>query len=157
MTELRKVLRREIERARDQIRGTVIGNPYATDIDGTGILTYVAPAVDIGSTRLLERVPIKINGPQARLYARSGSPVFLQKNAQGRYQIVSPAERTRKPGNVQLIDEDTGLTVLTGSGFTVTREPYSWYADNGTYANGVDGYPKLTVRDGDGNIVNVGV
>lgn len=129
----KRLIRREIQAIRQTIRGRVIGDPYqlAFDLSGSNFPVYVAPGVDVGGNRILERVPIKINGPQARLYARNGAPVFLEKDAQGRYQIVGPADRAPQQGNLITVDEDVALqpatTVVDGAGFSTERQPFLFY------------------------------
>lgn len=126
----KQLIRRELKAARERIRGRVIGDPYplAFDPSGSNFPVFVAPGVDTGGVRLLERVPIKINGPQARLYARNGSPVFLEKDAQGRYQIVGPADRAPQAGSLKTINEDTDVTTAAnGVGFTTVREAFEYY------------------------------
>lgn len=124
------LINREIRSAeKRRIRGTVLTEPRILnfDLSGSRFPTFVVD-VDIGRNRILEDVPVKINGPKARFYARPGSPVYLDRDAFGRYQVIAPADRAMRQGNLILINEDTDLTA-TGAviGFTFAREPYEFY------------------------------
>jgi hypothetical protein len=125
----KRLIAREINARRERIRGVVVSHPLQRNFDPGGALffTWVAD-VDIGADKVLRNVPIKINGPKARFYARPGSPVFLEKDAQGRYQIISPADRIPKQAEVRLFSEVTGLFADGGfQGNTFQREPYEFY------------------------------
>lgn len=125
------LIAREIQAIATQarIRGRVASAPELKFFDpgGTASPTWVCD-VDVGEDRLLRDVPIKVNGPKARFYAQLGSPVWLDRDAQGRYQVTAPADRTQQPGNLIEIDEDTGDAAAAGStGLTIVREPYEFY------------------------------
>jgi hypothetical protein len=129
MRDLKELVVREIRGRRERIRGVIVAAPRQAFFDpaGTASLTWVVD-VDVGSNELLRDVPVKINGPQARMYARLGMPVYLDKDAQGRYQVVAPADRVPRQGSVQELDEDAGSTASAGqTGFTFVREPFSFY------------------------------
>ena len=131
MSDQKTLIAREIHAIASQarIRGRIASEPALKFFDPTGTAspTWVSD-VDTGDDRLLRDVPIKINGPKARFYAQLGSPVWLDRDAQGRYQVTAPADRTPKPGNLIEIDEDTGDADAAGStGLTVVREPYEFY------------------------------
>ncbi len=125
---MKALINREINARRERIRGVIVSNPIQRNFDPSGarFLGWVVD-VDIGRDRLLRNVPVKINGPKARFYAKLGSPVFLEKDAQGRYQVVAPADRVPVGGGLLIIDEET-LAETTGTvGFTITREPFEFY------------------------------
>lgn len=128
MSDLKRLIDRSIDRRMERVRGTCVTDPFQINFDpgGNQFLTFVVD-VDVGSNRILERVPIKL-GAKARFFAKAGSPVFLERDAQGRYQVVSPADRVQMAGNVTEIDEDTDTESPAGTiGFTVVREPYLYY------------------------------
>ena len=127
--DLKRLIGREVRRARARLRGVVASVPQQKYFNPTGLqgLTWVVD-VDIGQGRLLIDVPIKINGPQARLYAKLGMPVFLERDSGQRWQIVSPADRLNGVANVQIFDEDATTTAAGDSfGITVTKEAFIYY------------------------------
>ncbi len=162
MSDLKGLINREIDRRQERLRGVVLTDPRLKTFDVTGGLfpTWVVD-VDIGASRILQNVPVKINGPKARHYARAGSPVFLEKNEQGRYQVVAPADRVRVPGTVRLLDEDTGVFSAGGAaGISSTREPFEFYEGTGIPGGGlwhdhINGFPKITVVDETGTEINL--
>lgn len=129
MSDLKRLISREIKTRRDRIRGKIVTDPSFRTFDPGGgqFLTPVAD-VDVGGDQILRDVPVKISGPKARFYAKLNSPVWLEKDAQGRYQITAPADRVAQAGSLIEIDEDTEV-VTTGqtTGFTVVREAYPYY------------------------------
>ena len=110
---------------------------YGVSIKGTALLTNETkgcPGTVVKSK--LRDVPIKINGPKARFYARRNSPVFLQKDAQGRYQIIGPADRSQEQGNLIEVDEDTGIAAAPiDIGFTLRIEAFEFYEGTGIPAH----------------------
>ena len=128
MRDLKRLIDRSIGRRMERIRGTCVTDPRQTDFDpaGADFLTFVVD-VDVGSNRILEAVPIKA-GVKARFFAKAGSPVFLERDAQGRYQVVSPSDRVQVQGNVTEFDEDADTETAAGNiGFTTTREAFEFY------------------------------
>lgn len=160
MSDLKTLINREIKAARQQLRGKIMSDPYQADFDALALTepTWLAD-VDVGADRLLIAVPIKINGPKARFYARLGSPVFLQTDAQGRWQIIGPADRAREQGNLILLDEDTEVATPSGNvGFTLVVPPFEFYEGTGVPGGGLwnnllDSFPKRQRFDADGNEV----
>ncbi len=158
MSMTKKLINREIAAAAQVLRGTVVTNPAqkAFNPGGASSFTYVVD-VDIGATKLLRDVPVKVFGSASRTYARIGSPVFLQRDVHGRYQVVAPSDRVTQPAVIQEYDEADESDIAAGSvGFTVSREPFEYYANVGgdsLWANGSDGFPRIRVLDGDGNEV----
>jgi len=135
MSDLKRLITREVQASagRARIRGTIITAPELRTFDPNGgtAPTFVC-SVDIGADRILREVPVKINGPKARFYAQPGFAVYLDRNAQGRYQVVAPADRITQPANITEIDEDTNLAESAGqSGVTIVRQPYIYYAGDG--------------------------
>jgi len=135
VSDLKRLIQREIRASATQgrIRGTVITAPQLKTFDATGRTapTFVSD-VDIGAAQVLRDVPVKINGPKARFYAQAGSSVYLDRNAQGRYQIVAPADRVTQQGNITDVDEATNLSEPGGNvGNTIVREPYVYYRGEG--------------------------
>ena len=125
---IKALINREINARKERIRGVCVSNPAQKNMDPSGVrfFSWVVD-VDIGGDRLLRDVPVKINGPKARFYARAGSPVYLDKDAQGRYQVSSPADRQPTGGGLLIIDEELETTATGTIGFTVTREPFEFY------------------------------
>ena len=160
MSDLKNLITREIKTSRERLRGRVVTQPTQKNFDPSGgsSLTWVAD-VDIGGAQILRDVPIKIAGPKARFYALQDAPVFLEKDAQGRWQLIAAADRAREQGSLQLLDEDDDVATPSGDiGFTTVRRPYEFYEGTGIpggsfYNDGVHGYPELTVLDQDGNEV----
>lgn len=157
---IKELIRRENKAIAERIRGRVMSDPVQKNFDPTGIqfFTWVVD-VDIGADRLLRDVPVKINGPKARFYARTGSPVFLEKNQQGRYQVVSPADRVREQGTLIELDEDTNVAAPVGDiGFDLVVQAFEFYEGTGipggsNWNDGVHGFPEITKLDADGNEV----
>lgn len=160
MSDLKSLITREQKAVKQQIRGKIMSDPVQKNFDTAGAaqFTWVCD-VDIGSNRLLRDVPVKINGPKARFYARRDSPVFLEKDSQGRYQIIGPADKGPQQGRICFLDEDTGIVSPTSPiGFTLVVQPYEFYKGTGLpggsfYNDGVHGYPEITKLDQDGNEV----
>lgn len=160
MSDLKKLITREIKSVRQQIRGKVVSDPVQKNFDVSGgqFFTWVAD-VDVGGDQLLRDVPIKINGPKARFYARLFSPVFLEKDAQGRYQIIGPADRVTRQGNLIELDEDTDVFAAPiPIGFTTVIQAFEFYEGTGIpggslWNDGVHGFPEVTNFDDQGNEV----
>lgn len=160
MSDLKRLINREIRAGRERIRGRIASDPTFKNFDPSGglFLTSVVD-VDAGGDRLLRDVPVKINGPKARFYSRIDAPVFLEKDAQGRYQVVAPADRANQQGSFAEFDEDTDVVAPAGAiGFTTVTQPYEFYEGTGIpggsfYNDGVHGYPERTNLDADGNEV----
>lgn len=126
---LKALINREISGRRERIRATVLTEPRLQNFDPSGVEfpTFVVD-VDIGGDRVVEAVPVKTQGARGRFYARPGFPVFLEKDAQGRYQVVSAADRAQSQGNLVLINEDTDVVTTGGLvGFTLVKEPFTFY------------------------------
>lgn len=126
---LKRLINREIEVRRERIRGTVMTELRQLNFDPVGVQfpTYVVD-VDVGSDRIMQNVPVKTAGSRGRFYARPGFPVFLDKDAQGRYQVVAAGDRKVSSGNLILINEETDVTTTGANiGFTQTREPFEFY------------------------------
>lgn len=160
MSDLKALITREVNAAGQQIRGRVMSDPVQKNFEVIGMsqFTWVVD-VDIGSDRLLRDVPVKINGPKARFYARVNQPVFLQKDAQGRYQVIGPADRVKQQGRICFLDEDDGLVSPTVPlGFDLIVQPFEFYEGTGVpggglWNDGVHGFPEITKVDQDGNEV----
>lgn len=160
MSDLKQLITREIKAAKEQLRGRIMSDPVQKNFNVVGMesLTWVCD-VDVGGDRILRDVPVKINGPKARFYSRRDSPVFLEKDAQGRWQILGPADRIRRQGNICLLDEDDGIVTPSGNiGFELVVRPFEFYEGTGIpggglWNDGVNGFPKLSILDQDGNEV----
>lgn len=130
MSDLKRLINREIDRKQVRIRGRVASDPIQVNFDPGGgqFLQWVCSVIPENGPRVLENVPIKINGPKARFYCRVDSPVFLERNEQGRYQVVGPADRQMRSGEVVLFDEDANTLQDGGAtGFNVVREAFQFY------------------------------
>jgi hypothetical protein len=128
VSDLKRLIDRQIKRRMPRIRGTCVTDPFQTNFDpgGARFLHFVVD-VDIGSGRILEKVPVKI-AAKARFYARAGQPVFLDRDGQGRYQVTAPADRVQKQGSITTLDEDAATTAAGGAiGFSTTREVFDFY------------------------------
>lgn len=161
MSDLKRLINREIRGARERIRGRVVTDPSFKSFDPSGV-AFLMPVVDVaieGGDRLLRDVPVKINGPKARFYSRLDAPVFLEKDAQGRYQVVAPADRVTQQGSFLELDEDTDVVTPSGNiGFTTVTQPFEFYEGTGIpggslWNDGVRGFPERTNLDKDGNEV----
>ncbi len=130
MSDLKQLINREIDRKKFKIRGRVATDPVQVNFDPGGgqFLQWCCSVIVENGSKVLENVPIKINGPKARFYCRVDAPVFLERNEQGRYQVTAPADRAMRSGAVALLDEDDDTVIDGGSeGFTVVREPFEFY------------------------------
>jgi hypothetical protein len=158
MSSRQDLIGREIKAARTVRRGTIVSDPVRKFFDPAGAesFTWVSD-VDIGDDVIMRNVPIKINGSRARGYARLGLPVEIQRNAQGRWQIIGPADRATAQASITELDETTDTTTAAGeTGILIIREEFAWYANIGNpgesrWNNGNDGFPKIRILDGDGN------
>lgn len=157
----KRLIAREVAAAGDKLRGVVVSDPEQKLFRPaqTDAFTWIVN-VDIGGNRLLRDVPVKVYGQKARSYAKLNQPVFLERDARGRYQVIGPSDRVPRQGNVTLLDEDDRTTSSGGLvGYTVTREVFEYYKGNlptaGTGLWGTKGFPKITVRDKDGNVVDL--
>lgn len=160
MSDLKQLITREIKSVRQQLRGRIMSDPVQKNFDVVGALSFTWVAdVDVGGDQIIRDVPVKINGPKARFYARRDSPVFLEKDAQGRYQIIAPADRVRQQGNLCLLDEDDGtVSPPVDIGFDLVVQPFEFYEGTGIpggglWNDGVNGFPKISIIDQDGNEV----
>lgn len=159
MSEQKRSIRREMRQHVEDIQGRVLSAPQLVQFN-TGALeeTWVCD-VDIGATRVLSDVPIKLNGGKDRLYAQLGAAVTLRRMVGGRYQIIGPAERVTSPRKVVLLDEDSETTSEgVPQGFTFRREPFEYFkADsvpgNSLWGDGVTPFVVVTLLDGNGNPV----
>ncbi len=160
MSDLKRLITREIQAVKQRLRGTIVSQPAQKNFDPSGgeFLTWVAD-VDVGGDQILRDVPIKIAGPKARFYSLEDAPVFLEKDAQGRYQIVAAADRAQQQGSLLLLNEDTDVATPSGDiGFTRVRRAFNFYEGTGIpggsfWNDGVHGFPEVTVLDQDGNEV----
>lgn len=144
MSDQQKLIDRELRAKRELIRGTVLSDPVQADFRPTEAdsFTWVVD-VDIGRGRILRDVPVKAVGTKGRGYALLGNPVFLQRDARGRFQVIGAADRIHAVASVQELDEDAGTGSSVGSiGLTITRQPFEWYMNKDAL---------LTFDDGDVN------
>lgn len=135
MSNLKRLISREIraQAINRRIRGKILTPPAPLNFDFTGAqdLTFVCD-VDVGGEQPLRNVVVKINGPKARFYAQPGSPVYLDTDASGRFQVVAPADRAPEQGTLQTLDEDAESFTPAGNvGLSLVREAYDWYAGDG--------------------------
>ena len=146
---LKALINREIRAQRDRLTGTVVSRLELKAFDGSmlGGETWVC-RVDVGSKRLLEDVPVKaIN--HTREYAQLGASVSLQKDAQGRYEVVGPADRIVGIEVITSVDLSTGLqTGQVNAGFTFEQVPFEFYMGD----RALKGNPQITFTNvGAGN------
>ena len=130
MSRQQDLIQRNSRRERKHfIVGTVLQDLELLAFDATvnGGETWVAPLVDIGSNRPLANVPVK-RLDNGRLYAGRNQSVLLQLNAQGRYQIVGPADRVSALAVRNSNDFNASTQTAQGnSGFQSVPEPYEFY------------------------------
>lgn len=128
MSSIKALINREIAARQERIRGTVMTELRIVNFDPSGANspTYVVD-VDISGDRILVQVPVKTAGSRGRFYARPGFPVYLERDAQGRYQVIGVADRKIVAGGLILIDEELDTTTTANIGFTQITEPYLYY------------------------------
>ncbi len=126
---VKRLISREIRAVKQTLRGRVISEPKQVSIDPGGSLYYSwVVDVDCGGDQILRDVLVKLSGGKGRFYAKPGSPVFLEKDAQGRYQIVGPGDRSPSQSNLLLLDESAGTVSDAGSlGFSYIKRPFIYY------------------------------
>ena len=126
-TDLLRLIERQVKRRRERIRGKMVSDPYFVHVDpgGNRFKTLVGD-VDVGSNRILKAVPIKANG-KSRYYARALSPVFCERDARGRWQVIAPADRQIQGGFKRKWNRDTDAEVDVEVGFDVARADYLDY------------------------------
>lgn len=158
MSNLRRLIRQEVQSREQLIVGTTLADPFYNVFD-----TATNPPhprwitdVNIGSNTPLFNVPVKAGANGSRSYAKLGSAVLLKRNAQGRFEVIGPGDRvagfvikkTYTFGNA------TAVTSAT-EGFTFRRETFEFYegtgAPNSLWNDGVTPFPKTTIIDSFGN------
>lgn len=123
---LHRLMRREIKNLKDVLTGTVISELRLLDFDGNNSGVWVCD-VEIGSNNYLKDVPVK--ALSNRFHAQLGQTVALQKNAQGRFEVIGPGLRVSKPVTTKyynLATQIAGASIDTG--FRFDRVPFSFYA-----------------------------
>jgi len=157
---VKQQISRELRRGRTKTRGRTTSDPYLHSIDPANKLytTWVVD-VDTGANRILKRVPIKANN-RGRGYARRCSPVFLERDARGRWQVIGPGDRVPQSGTKTLLNRATGATtpIADGVGFVVAPVDYldHWQENLGGFSRfelQTHDYPGVKVIDPDGNEV----
>ena len=137
------------------IRELKFGDPL-----GTASRIWVAD-INVGGNRILRDVPIKGNAPGSRFYAARGQSVLMKRNANGRFDVVGPADRTlgievKKEYDLttQTIDTQSNL------GFSFRAEVFEFYkgptpptAGTSIWNDGSTPFPKTTTIDANGNEV----
>jgi len=126
MSQLKRLVTREIFAKRDTIIGTVVSAVELRAFDATNKEVWVA-SIATGSERFLLDVPIRsVN--RSRFYAQLGASVLLKRNAQGRWDVLGPADRVNVAAVKRSYRFRTGE--MTGSstvGFALDRVPFSYY------------------------------
>jgi len=128
VSEISKLINREMRRRRERIRGKTAGDPAILHIDEAGLQykTWVSPEVDIGQNRTLKNVPIRANGKD-RYYARALQPVWLDRDARGRWEITAPADRVIQGRNRTLWNRGTDVETPVSVGFDVAYADFLDY------------------------------
>ncbi|MGH3995846.1 MAG: hypothetical protein ACRDTJ_00095 [Pseudonocardiaceae bacterium] len=124
-SNLKKLIRREVDTQRQTLVGRVISEMRIADVDGNGSGVFVCQ-VEIGANRRLIDVPVK--SQRGRNFAQLGQTVLLRRNAQGRYEVIGPGDRISTP--VEIRTYDLATQVNTGStdfGFSYQRVPFDFY------------------------------
>jgi hypothetical protein len=126
MSQVKRLVNREIFAKRDTIIGTVISAVELRNFDAGNNETWVA-SIAIGPEGFLLDVPIKsVN--RSRFFAQLGASVLLKRNAQGRWDVVGPADRVNTPAVKKSYNMNTGATISTSTvGYTVTPVPFNYY------------------------------
>lgn len=150
---------RRIRQKGTRLRGIVLTDPELVLNNSGGTTNTWMANVDVGGTKVIRRVLIKAASNGSRAYARRGQPVFLERNENGRWQIVAPADRGPSQAEVILVDQtqNNAQDAPVNEGLTTVAKPYSFFAtinpDTGNTYYGEDDYANFRVLDGDGNEV----
>ncbi len=161
MSRAQRAIVREIRAANDRRRGTVLTElrkEFFRPAQLTGAMWVTDVAVS-GADQVLRDVPVKINGHRARSYAAVGRPVFIERNARGRWQVIGPADRQVGQGSIVELDLDTDVATPSAlsSGFTFRREPFEFYEGGGVgsslWNDGITPFPKTSIIGPDGSII----
>lgn len=158
MSNLKDLIRREMNTQKETIVGTVLTESRIVDFDGMGSGVFVTD-VEVGSNNFLSDVPIKAN--QNRFYAQVGQTVLLRRNAQGRYEVTAPGDRVASPVTEKGYDLSDGSEQSSQDlGFLSERVPFSHYATlDGTaplgtlWNDGVTPFNLVRITDALGNPV----
>ncbi len=129
MSREQRTIRREIQASNDRLRGTVASELRQTFFRPAQLeaAMWVCDVI-IDGDQVLRDVPVKINGQRARSYAAVGRPVFLERNARGRWQVIGPSDRQVAQGKLVELDLDTDVSATAGNtGFTTRREIFDFY------------------------------
>lgn len=127
--DAKRFIRREIIARRETLIGTVVSDQILVAYDTTpaGAQTWVVD-VDVGSNRILRDVMVKA-GTRGRFYAQRGQTVSLRRNAQGRFDVIGPADRTVAGREVRTYDLNAAVQVgSTASGFQVVVRAFEFFA-----------------------------
>jgi hypothetical protein len=141
VSSLKRYVRREIIARRETLVGTVVSDLAFVEFDAStlGAESWVVD-VNIGGNRLLRNVLVKA-GERGRFYAQRGQTVALRRNAQGRFDVVAPADRVMGSATVTSYDiNGLAVTNTTSSGFALEVMPFEFYM--GDVA--VKGNPSIT-------------
>lgn len=162
MSSQTALIRREMRAQPADIVGTVISHRALSNFDGevNGAAMWVVD-VEIGANRVLRDVPVKASSTGGREYAARGQSVVLRRNAQGRYDLVGPADR--KIAFTVSKQYDLTLDVVTATaslGFTFERKAFNFFkgptpptAGTSLWNDGNTSFPHIIIVDADGNEV----
>jgi hypothetical protein len=126
MSNLKRLIRREVDRQKEVKIGTVLNEMHLQDFDGGGSGVWVSH-VSIGSDEYLRDVPVKAQ--HSRFYAQIGQTVALRKSAQGRWEIVGPGDRAMGIMVSKTYTLATGALQTTENiGFYSNPVPFDYYA-----------------------------
>ena len=136
MSNLKRLIRREINRQREVKIGTVLTEPKLVDFDGMGIGLWCID-VHFGGEDYLRNVPVK--AVHSRFFAQVGQTVALRKGAQGRWEAVGPGDRAIGSMVAKTYDLETRTEQTTGSiGFYSERVGLQYYSTlDGTSPTGI--------------------
>jgi hypothetical protein len=119
---------RQIRVSDEKKRGTMVTNPRKMNVNVTADDSpCFVGRVNTGGRKILRNIVVKANGG-SRAYARKGLPVMLQKNAQGRWEVIGPSDRIISPALVSEVDLELGTVVSQpDEGFSLAQRPFSHF------------------------------
>lgn len=155
MSQLTRIVRREIAN-RVEVVGTVLRQRELRNFEAAGSPVWACD-VDVGSNRILVDVPIKGGSGGQRFFAELGTSVLLRREANGRFYVVGPADRsvaiaTKKTYTLGTLTPDS----TAQEGFQAVPVPFEFYEGTGPpsgsfWNDGVTPFPLTRILDAQGN------
>jgi hypothetical protein len=123
---MRDLIRQERQSHAETFVGTVRSIQSRLQFDGTS--SVIVADVDVGGNRIFKNVPIKANARGTRFYAQVGASVVLRRNAQGRWDVVGPGDRTiAAPTKKTYTIGNTTPSTTETLGFSTVFPPFEFY------------------------------